>query len=362
MRSAVRLPLAFSFHLLCLGGLLTCPFLSAAEVAAAEGVTQEAWPEDLEAREPVLETHHFTFYSHFGFNLYDALLTTATGQLKDREDPLRSTECFADLGKSQRAGWEAAVDYFADTVAATSDFSTERFVLRSYLANLDIDFSAESQEYRRVSILLLRAAAPAYRTCRWPEQDAANRRWIAELGGRLSQHGDAIAGRITGWMGASWRQLPIPVDIVETVGWAGADTIGRPKTHIQMSSTNPGYQGYDALEMIFHEASHELLSGRSGPVAEMIREASEETGIETPRSLWHGILFVTAGEAAREVLEAAGEGPRQPYAEAQGVFRGHWQPLWQPLQDHWMPYLRGETSAAEALRRVLMALDEPSEG
>lgn len=368
MKTAMALPAHSSLRLLCLTGLLallTLPALGTPEAAAteeassapAESAAQEAWPEDLGHREPVLETKYFTFYSHFGFNLYDALITAGTGQIQDEEDSFQTTQCFRELGDAQRAGWRTAVDYFAATVAATSTFSGERYVLRSYLAQLGIDFNTEAQDYRHVTLLVLRAAAPAYRACRWPEQDAANRRWIAELDGRLKTHGDAIAQRITSWVERSWRELPIPVDIVETVGWSGANTIGQPVTHIQMSSINSGYQGIDALEMVFHEAGHELVGGRSGPVAEMIRKASDETGIEVPRDLWHGILFVTVGEAAREVLDAAGEGPRQPYAEAYGVFRGRWKPLWQPLQDHWVPYLRGETTAPEALRRVLHALD-----
>jgi hypothetical protein len=146
---------------------------------------------------------------------------------------------------------------------------------------------------------------------------------------------------------------------VETSGWAGADTVGQPVSHIQMSTTNPGYQGVQALEMVFHEASHELIGGRNGPIAEMLREASKETGVEIPRSLWHGLLFITAGEATRHELEASGEGPYVPYAEAHEIFRGSWQPFEKPLRDHWLPYLRGETSAPEALRRVLLALNQP---
>ncbi len=42
------------------------------------------------------------------------------------------------------------------------------------------------------ALLFLDVASPAYRACGWPDQDAANRRWIAELGGRLQRHADAI--------------------------------------------------------------------------------------------------------------------------------------------------------------------------
>lgn len=326
--------------------------------------TSGAAADDFGPRQPVLETPWFTFYSHFGFNLYDAVLTSATARREKSADPLHDGGCFASLVQEERSAWDAAVSYYAETVAATSDFSRERAIVRAHLAGIEIsDLDDDDRRDLRLSLLFLQSAAPAFRACRWEDQDAANRRWIAELRPRLERHAGNVSSRLEKLFAATWRRRPIAVvDVVATAGWSGADTTDfrGTRTHTQISSRNPGYQGPAALEMIFHEASHELVSPRNGPIAELIASASRETGVEIHRSLWHGLLFVTVGEVVREALARAGEGPYQPVAD--GVFRGDWEVLRRPLVEHWLPFVRGEIGREEAARRVMKALGERSSG
>jgi len=309
-----------------------------------------------EARHPVLETSWFVFFSDFDFNLYDAVLASATDLRRERPDPLHA-DCFAALVQEERSAWDAAVAYYSETVAATGDFSRERFIVRSRLAELGAELDDDDRRDLALSLLFLRAAAPAYRACRWPEQDEANRRWIAELAGLLERHGEAIRERLESHYGGAWRSLPIAADVVGTAGWAGANTIADRShpTHVQISSLNPGYQGAAALEMIFHEASHEIVGPRNGPVAELLRSAAAEAGVELDRNLWHGLLFVTAGEVTRAVLEAAGEPGYRPVAEAHGIF----QALHAPLVAHWLPFVRGEAGREEAARALVTATAAP---
>jgi hypothetical protein len=331
--------------------------LPAAEVAASP---VHAVPEEIGPRVPVLETPRFIFHSSFDFNLYDALLTSATERRAKRPDPVHDGDCFAALPQEERSAWDAAAGYYAETVAATSDFSQERRIVRAALLGVEVPLDDDDRRDLALSLLFLRAAAPAWRACGWPEQDAANRRWIAELAPRLERHAEAIAPRLEELFAARWRPRPIVVDVVATAGWSGADTIdfGDAVTHTQITSRAPSYQGQAALEMIFHEASHALVWPRGSPIADLLAAASRETGVEVHRSLWHGLLFVTVGEVVREVLAAAGEGPYRPFAD--DVFRGDWEVLGQPLHDHWLPFVRGETSREEAARRVMIALGKAS--
>lgn len=321
---------------------------------------QQPNDDDFGPRQAVLEKPWFRFYSHLGFNLYDAVLTSATERRAKRADPLHEGDCFGSLVQEERSAWDAAVSYFAETVATTSDFSREREIIRAHLTGAELSLDDDDRRDLRLSLLFLRAAAPAWRACRWEEQDVANRRWIAELGPRLDRHADAIGARLEKLFGVAWRRRPIAVDLVETAGWAGANTVDfrGAATHIQISSRNPGYQGAAALESVFHEASHELVQPRRGPIAELIAATSRETGVPIHPSLWHGILFVTVGEVVRQVLAAAGEGPYQPFAN--DVFRGDWAVLHKPLIDHWLPFVRGEISREEAARRLMTALGEPA--
>jgi hypothetical protein len=337
-------------------GLVAVSALGFALSAGAQTPDASAAADDLGARQAVVETPWFTFYSHFGFNLHDAVLTSATERRAKRADPVHEGDCFASLVQEERSAWDAAVSYYAETVAATSDFSRERAIVRSHLTGIGISLDDDDRRDLRLSLLFLRAAAPAWRACRWEEQDAVNRRWIAELKPRLDRHADNIGSRLEKLFAGTWRRRPIAVDVVATAGWAGADTtdFGGSATHIQISSRNPGYQGPAALEMIFHEASHELVSPRNGPIASLLASASRETGVPIHRSLWHGLLFVTVGEVVREVLAKAGEGPYQPVAST--VFRGDWEVLQRPLIERWLPFVRGETSREEAARTLMTAL------
>ncbi len=313
--------------------------------------------EAVEPRQPVLATPWFRLHSDFDFNLYDAVLTSATARRQGRPDPLHG-DCFAGLVPEERSAWDAAVGYYADTVAATSDFSRERFVVRTRLAGFAPELDDDDRRDLALSLLFLDAASRAYRACGWPDQDAANRRWIGELGARLERHADAIGHRLEEVYGSRWRSLPIEVDVVGTAGWSGADTIAFPSvpTHTQISSRNPGYQGAAALEMIFHEVSHELVTPHNGPIAKLLASVAAEAGVGVDPNLWHGLLFVTAGEVTRSILEAAGEGPYQPFAEANDVFSGPWQPLHGPLAAHWLPFVRGKSEREEAARKLVTAI------
>lgn len=335
-------------------GFLFLSVLLASPAFPAEGALDDFGP-----RQAVLETPRFVFYSHFGFNLYDALLTSAGARLKKQPDPVHEGSCFAALAREERSAWDAAVSYYAETVAATDDFSRDRTVVRSALTGIQVSpLDDDERRDRRLALLFLQAAAPAWRACRWPDQDAANRRWIAELQPRLVRHAAEVESRLETLFGAQWRG-PIAVDVVATSGWSGADTIPFSKpTHTQITSLNPGYQGPAALEMIFHEASHELVSLNNGPIAELLRSASKETGVPVPPNLWHGLLFVTVGEVVRDVLARSGEGAYAPFSDQ--VFNGSWKPLYHPLVEQWLPFVRGERSREEAARRLLTALKPSS--
>ena len=98
----------------------------------------------------------------------------------------------------------------------------------------------------------------------------------------LEAHGEAIADRMGELYARPLGGLPIRVDVVETVNWAGANTIFlMPEGgHIFISNENP--EGPVSLETVFHEASHTLMSPRS-PVPKALEEASNRLEVPLPR-------------------------------------------------------------------------------
>jgi hypothetical protein len=63
-------------------------------------------------------------------------LTSASAIREQRPDPLHDNACFATLVQEERSAWDAAIGYYAGTVAATGDFSRERAIVRGRLASI----------------------------------------------------------------------------------------------------------------------------------------------------------------------------------------------------------------------------------
>lgn len=119
--------------------------------------------------------------------------------------------------------------------------------------------------------------------------------------------------------------------------------MGRHAPLIVMSSEDPGYRGDAGLEMIFHEASHLLVERVQG----MLDQSARRQSRTIPPSLWHLLLFYTAGHLTRERL-----GPNYvPYAERpeNRIFVGDAARVLVALETAWQPYLDGASSLDSAI-------------
>lgn len=328
--------------------------LGAALLLGAPG----AAPAQPPARTPVVTTPHFAFYSDFDTNLNDALVTAGAARKGSKPELFQAGDevaCFAALPASSRAGWEGAVRYYQEIVSPASWSDPPQFLLRLDLAGFT-EGLGEAGDRQLVEIArgFRGAAAPAYRACRWAAQDGKNRRWIEELRSRLVADEAKIAPRLEKLYGKPWGGLPIPVDVVETVDWSGANSILRDPAggHLLVAVSN---QGPTALEVVFHEASH-LLMGRGAPLREALDQAARAADFHLPGDLWHVVLFYTTGEAVRRVLDDGGKPGYTPMVY--GIFDrgGSWSAYRGPLESAWRPYVDGRGTAAEAAARLIEAL------
>jgi hypothetical protein len=295
---------------------------------------------------PVARTTHFELRSRFDFNLDDRLR-----QWGVRDDRTGAT-CIDALPARERDGWRRAVQAFS---ALRPNAVPPELELRlSYELALPNDRSFDESLgpvpawYRRT----LADAAPAYRRCGWSDDDRRNREWILTVAARLARTEDVIARRVARAHGVVLPADRIPVDVVPTVDYTGARTVLHPN-HIVVASEHAGYAGYGALEALFHEASHTIVSPRSEGSVAALRQAAKRRGIELPADLWHAVLFYTAGDATKKsVREAWGE-PYQPYLYTSGLFQRAW-PTWrEPLEQAWQPYLDGRSSLDQAADRLV---------
>jgi hypothetical protein len=287
----------------------------------------------------VLTTTHFAFYSDLPTNVHDTLIAVATARRSNRPDVFDAVEqiCFKGLPAAEREAWDRAV---ADYVAGKSTRAQrvyERFVLAGSLRAESVA-DAGDREFLRAWTALLQAATPAYRRCRWPSQDARNRRWIEQVRTLLTTYERPLGERLPRLFATPWTRLPFRVDVVNVASFSGADSAagGEPETpHILVSSTHSSNQGLAALEAVFHEASHSLSLPNS-PLSNALRNAATQAGASVPPDLVHQVHFFITGEAVRRVLAEHGE-TYTPHLFALTLFSDRFREIisrtWQPQMD-----------------------------
>lgn len=301
------------------------------------------------------ETRLFTMQSNFWVNLHHFLYVTARAR-RGLDARSAVTQALADtagigaLPASATSDWEAALDYYSRTVAERDILFDSALVMVGFeLSRLTGERLGPEVAARDSGIArALARAAPAYRTAWWPRHDSANRQWIAAARLLLTQHGDSMAAWITRAFAVRWPDQPVPVDVSAYSNWAGAYTTDDPD-HITIASLVDGNQGSNALEMLFHEVLHTM----DRTLFERLRTAARAQGKRMPRNPTHAFIFYSAGELARRAIPS-----HVPYAEAGGLWArsrdmGPMRPL---LRRHWQPWLDGQVTLDEALRRIVAEL------
>jgi hypothetical protein len=309
-------------------------------------------------RAPVLTTPHFAIYSDFATNLNDALIAAGLARRDKKPELFHSgaeAPCFEKLSPSARAGWDRAVDYFAEVISPAGWDGRQQFVLRWQLVGFDDEWRAVEGGAELVEIAggFRTVAAPAYKACRWTTQDAANRGWIEDLKPKLAADEDEVANRLEQLYRKKWKRLPILVDVVETVNWAGANTAWSDagQGDILISASPRGAAGFETL---FHESSH-ILMNRGDPIRHALEGAAKAVDFRLPGDLWHVVLFYTTGEAVRPILDRRGPPGYVPMLYE--IFdRGSWTEYRRALESQWRPYIDGKLSLDEAAAGLIAAI------
>jgi len=305
-------------------------------------------------RKPVVATPRFALYSDFETNLNDALIAAGLARKGGKPELFRSgaeASCLGTLPESARAAWDRAVDYYAQIISPADWTDRRQYLIRLQVAGIDEDSKdPEARQFVEIAQSFRSAATPAYRACRWAAQDEKNRRWISDLEPRLAADEQRVASRLETLYQKPWQGLPIPVDVVETVDWSGANSVLDPG-HILISNEN---QGPAAFEIVFHEASH-LLMGRGDPVRRALESAASAVEFRLPGDLWHVVLFYTTGEAVRRILDDHGKPGYKPVLY-QIFDRGTWGDYRKALETAWRPYVDGKRTLSESASSLIAEL------
>jgi hypothetical protein len=312
-------------------------------------------------RVPIAATARFAFFSDFETNLNDALIAAGLARKGHKPELFQSGDevaCFAKQPSSVRAAWNRALDYYAEIVSPGDFGGRAQYLIRLQLAGIDEgEFKdAEARQFVEIARSFRSAAAPAYRACRWPAQDERNRRWVEELKPRLAASEQKILLHLEQLYRKRLKGPPIPVDVVQTVSWAGANSVlrGPAGVHLLVSIEN---QGLSALEVVFHETSHGFMAP-GDPVREALENAGSAANFKLPGDLWHVVLFYTTGEVVRRALDEGGTPGFTPMLY--GIFgRGSWTAYRKPLEETWRPYVEDERSLSDSAAGLIEAVRKP---
>lgn len=347
----------------------------------------------------------FEFHSGFWINLHHTLYNEAKERAakpqaatasKPPAPPASKPKTMRDsstpLTRAEQSAWDDAVGYYAANYADRDLlFNHDLVVLKNLLEDLE-DCDDLAGTHKKICdaglppslTQVLDSAAPVYRVHLWPDHDRANRRWIARVAPLVEEQGVGISERLAFIYEAKWPNGKTRVDVSAFANWAGAYTTLDP-LRVTISSTDPRNQGDEALEVLFHEASH----GLAEPVQSAITRECRQRGKPIPRDLWHALLFYTTGEVIKPLLgerssekssdksngqsrpaqppqgsgdahanrpPAAATDSYVPYAIREGLYERGWNEYFQLLSRFWQPYLDGGATFDDAIARMVSSL------
>lgn len=309
------------------------------------------------------ETERFVFHHDPWINLHHFLFQWARSEATLPGDRRESVEVpergdIGGLDPAERTAWEQAVGFYRERLVQGDPlFDRNLIELRESLKSIACSEAGGGKGIDPEAWTVLEAAMPVYRRHWWPAHRAANQAWIASLAEELDRYEAPLAARLAHAYGGRWPEDRLRVDVSAYANSTRAYTTNDPDV-ITLTSTDPHKSGLNALEMVFHEASHATFF--EDRLVEQLDEAFARHSAEAPRFLFHLIQFLTPPELVRSVVEEEKREGFIPYDQRADVFQGsRWTRLREATEIPWRAFLAGEIERSEALDRIAAALVEP---
>lgn len=302
----------------------------------------------------------FEFHSGFWLNLHHTLYYQARQQKNQGAGPVISA---SSLNPTEQKAWDAAVGFYAQTYAGKDlAVALDLMLIKNQLGDFETCEDLAGLKKKTCDAGLpkqltevLNAAAPVYRAHLWQVHDRANRKWISGVAPLVRRSGVELSHRLAEIYQTDWPQERIRVDVSAYANAAGAYTSIDP-LRVTVASLDARNQGAEALEILFHEASH----GISDNVQDAILRECRQRDKPVPRDLWHALLFYTTGEVIRPAVFPSDQGmPKTgyvPYAVREGLYKRGWETYLRVLTDYWQPYLDGKQTFDDAVAHMVSAL------
>ena len=298
----------------------------------------------------------FNFHSGFWVNLHHFLYLEALSESPQKgSHPASVTptdqSALQSLTPAERAAWDEAVAYYAHSIVQRDLlFDSGLAAIKNQLEDAEASPSLANLPIPPELKSALEKASPIYRRHLWPAHDAENRAWIAQLKPLVVTYGEALRQSLETIYEMPWPGNPVRVDAVVYANWAGAYTTIEP-TRVTVSTRDPANQGSAALEIVFHETSHGMMDKVQNAIdaATKTENAQHPDRHFTPRSIWHAVLFYTAGALVAQRVPGY-----SPYADKNGLWKRAWpDPDRTLIAQDWQPHIDGKTALQPALTKLI---------
>jgi len=344
-------------------------------------VAPSSFPQEVESIYGPLPV--FEFHSGFWVNLHHFLYHEARARqaIKDAHDttvkpsgPVLKLAPGSQptLSPAEQHIWDQAISYYVSNYAPKDLLiNIDLILLKNQLGDFEDCNELTGRKNRACDAglpgnigIILEAAAPIYRAHWWPDHDRANRRWVVRVAPLVREQGVGLSERLADIYQSKWPKDKIRVEVCAFANSAGAYTTLDP-LRVTIASTDPRNQGPEALEVLFHEASHDIAR----PVEDAISRECRQRDKPIPRDLWHALIFFTTSEVLRPVLQGAKEDPLQDDIPAQPhsastvppglrekLTQRGWQEYSRLLVVYWQPYLDGKVTFEDAIAHLVSAV------
>jgi len=326
----------------------------------------------------------FEFHSGFWVNLHHFLYHEARAREATRESRGTSTKPAGPglkpspgsqptLTSAEQRIWDQAIAYYVSNFAGKDLLvNIDLILLKDQLGDFEDcnELTGRKKPACDAGLpgnvgIILEAAAPIYRAHWWADHDRANRRWVVRVAPLVREQGVSLSERLADIYQSKWPKEKIRVEVCAFANSAGAYTTLDP-LRVTIASTDPRNQGPEALEVLFHEASHDIAR----PVEAAITRECRQRDKPIPRDLWHALIFFTTGEVLRPIMQQAEQQnapdddlPPQPnYTNTvppglrEKLSQRGWEEYSRLLAIYWQPYLDGKVTFEDAIARLVSAV------
>jgi hypothetical protein len=284
-----------------------------------------------------LNLHHFLYVLGRAQNGEPDRIRTAVANALSELNALETAT------EEQRTTWKRAVDTYA------AGPSKKDLVFDSASVEETRQIAAADSEDKLPGVRrdVLIAAAPVYRSVWWPRHKTGNESRINELHPLVARYGKSISEVMTWGFAQRWPDNGFLIDVSRYANWAGA--YSTTDGVVVFGSNHESMGGTQGLEILFHESAHQWDEATE----QKLKTAAGRVNSRVPRALSHSLIFYTAGYATSTAVP-----DHKPYAEVAGLWARRALVPRRMLDQHWLPYLRRETTMEKALEGLLSALQE----